>query len=335
MYLFFLPSIAIDIKARKRVAELYKLTDEITNASNEINEIYANKIYRKYRRLLAVNAKLKKQLRQYHCPDCKCIILSNGDAQQDRKEEQDYHDNDDSESSIIVAEDQEYQSKQKSSTSSLTSHSIIKRSRNNKNLRIICDIEDTENFDGNDSRFTKTTCDNNYNDCHEGDDGDNVNGSDTMNDENNEDKLFMTIDPYEFETTNDDNQSEHEIEEEADRDIDQNEEKDDETTCLPVILQNIIRQKAKKNNNAKSYLLQIPRYPALCEFLCDKSHTSFNRRPSGAQVRSLIVNHLSQHLANDVKMRMRLCDELREIHRSYMRTFMNNPHTSGTECIFS
>ncbi|CAF3743593.1 unnamed protein product, partial [Rotaria sordida] len=113
---------SIDIKARKRVAELYKLTDEITNASNEINEIYANKIYRKYRRLLAVNAKLKKQLRQYHCPGCKCVILSNGDVQQDRKEEQDYHDNDDSESSIIVAEDQEYQSKQKSSTSSLTSH---------------------------------------------------------------------------------------------------------------------------------------------------------------------------------------------------------------------
>ncbi|CAF4265156.1 unnamed protein product, partial [Rotaria sordida] len=205
---------AIDIKARKRVAELYNLTGEITNASNEINEIYANKIYRKYRRLLAVNAKLKKQLSQCHCPGCKCVILSNGDVQQDRKEEQEYHDHDDSESSIIVAEDQEYQSKQKSSTSSLTSHSIIKRSRNNKNPRIICDIEDTENFDGNDSRFTKTTCDNNYNDCHEDDDDDNANGSDTMNDENNEDKLFMTIDPYEFETTNDDNQSEHEIIEE-------------------------------------------------------------------------------------------------------------------------
>ncbi|CAF4309474.1 unnamed protein product, partial [Rotaria sordida] len=43
--------------------------------------------------------------------------------------------------------------------------------------------------------------------------GDNANGSDTMNDENNEDKLFMAIDPYEFETTNDDNQSEHEIKE--------------------------------------------------------------------------------------------------------------------------
>ncbi|CAF1595432.1 unnamed protein product [Rotaria sp. Silwood1] len=292
------------------------------------------------KRLIAVNAKLKKQLSQHHCRGCKCAILSNGDVQQDRKEEQDYHDNDDSESSIIVADYQDYQLKQKPSTSSLTSHSIIKRCRNKKIPRIICDIEDTDNFDGNNNRFTKTTCDNNYNDCHEDDDGkninngDNANNSDTMNDENNKDKLFMVIDPYEFETTNDDNQSEHEIKDEVDRDIDQKEEKDDETTRLPVILQAIIRQKAKKNNNAKSYLLQIPRYPALCEFLCDKSHTSFNRRPSGAQVRSLMVNHLSQHLANDAKMRMRLCDELREIHRSYMRTFMNNPHTSGAEYIF-
>ncbi|CAF4616574.1 unnamed protein product, partial [Rotaria sp. Silwood2] len=215
----FLPWIAIDIKARKRVAELYKLTDEITNASNEINEIYANKIYRKYRRLLSVNAKLKKQLSQYHCRGCKCVILSNGDVQQDRKEEQDYHNNDDSESSIIVADYQDYQLKQKFSTSSLTSHSIIKRSRNNKNPRITYDIEDTENFDGNDSRFTKTTFNNNSIDCHEEDDGNNINNDDntndsyTMSDENNEDKLFMAIDPYEFETTNDDNQLENEIKE--------------------------------------------------------------------------------------------------------------------------
>ncbi|CAF4663683.1 unnamed protein product, partial [Rotaria sp. Silwood2] len=210
----------IDIKARKRVAELYELTDEIINASNEINETYANKIYRKYRQLIAVNKKLKKQLSQYHCPGCKCTIPSNGDVQQDRKEEEDYHDDDNSESSIIVAQDQGRQSKQKSSTSSLTTHSIIKRSRKNKNPCIIPDIEDTENFDGNDSRFTKTTCDNNDNDCHEDDDGDNINDgdntndSDNMNDRDNEDKLFIAMDQNENETTKDDNQSEHEIKEE-------------------------------------------------------------------------------------------------------------------------
>ncbi|CAF4583521.1 unnamed protein product, partial [Rotaria sp. Silwood2] len=211
----------IDIKARKRVAELYELTDEIINASNEINETYANKIYRKYRQLIAVNKKLKKQLSQYHCPGCKCTIPSNGDVQQDRKEEEDYHDDDNSESSIIVAQDQGRQSKQKSSTSSLTTHSIIKRSRKNKNPCIIPDIEDTENFDGNDSRFTKTTCDNNDNDCHEDDDGDNINDgdntndSDNMNDRDNEDKLFIAMDQNENETTIDDNQSEHEIKEEG------------------------------------------------------------------------------------------------------------------------
>ncbi|CAF1216457.1 unnamed protein product [Rotaria sp. Silwood1] len=284
---------AIDIKARKRVAELYELTDEIINASNEINETYVNKIYQKYKQLIAVNKKLKKQLSQYHCPGCKCIIPSNGDVQQDRIEE-DYHDDDDDSETCFIP-----------------------------------NIEDTENFDGNDSRFTKTTCDNNDNDCHEDDDGDN------MNDGDNEDKLFIAMDQNENETTNDDNQSEHEIKEEVDRNIDQNEEEDDETTHLPVTLQNIIRQKAKRNNNARSYLLQIPHYPALCEFLCDKSHTSFNRRPSGTQVRPLIENHLSEHLANDAKMRMRLCDELREIHRSYLRTFMNDPHTTGTKYILS
>ncbi|CAF1196646.1 unnamed protein product [Rotaria sordida] len=328
---------AIDIKARKRVAELYELTDEIINASNEINETYANKIYRKYKQLIAVNKKLKKQLSQYHCPGCKCIIPSNEDVQQARKEEEeeDYHNDDDNESFIIIAEDQEYQSKQKPSTSFLTTHSLRKQSRKNKNPYIISDIEDTENFEGNDSRFTKTTCDSNDNDCHKDNDGNNINDSDSMKDGDNEDRLFIAMDQNENETTKDDNQSEHEIQEEVDKDVYANEEEDDETTCLPVILQDIIRQKAKKNNNARSYLLNIPLYPALCEFLCDKSYTSFNRRPSGTQIRPLIENHLSQNLANDAKIRMRLCDELREIHRSYMRTFMTDPHASRNKYISS
>lgn len=100
---------------------------------------------------------------------------------------------------------------------------------------------------------------------------------------------------------------------------------------LPLTLQEIIRRKAKKNKGAKAYLLQIPRYPALCEFLRDKSRTSFDHRPSEAQVRPLISNHLSQQLANDSKIRMRLRDELREIHRSFMRTFMSDPHASGSK----
>jgi len=100
---------------------------------------------------------------------------------------------------------------------------------------------------------------------------------------------------------------------------------------LPIALQNVIKNKATKNKNAKLYLLEIPRYPALCEFLRDKSSSSFDHRPSENQVRPLIANHLSKHLATDSKIRMRLRDELREIHRSYMRTFMNDPHATGTK----
>ena len=104
---------------------------------------------------------------------------------------------------------------------------------------------------------------------------------------------------------------------------------DDGMARLPLALQKVIQRKAKKNKNAKSYLLQITHFPALCEFLRDKSHTSFDQRPSEHQVRLLIANHLSPHLANDKKTRVRVRDELREMHRSYMRTFMTDPHGSG------
>lgn len=78
-------------------------------------------------------------------------------------------------------------------------------------------------------------------------------------------------------------------------------------------------------------MLQIPRYPALCEYLRDRSRTSFDHRPNEAQILPFITNHLSQMVAQDTKVRMRLRDELREIHRSYMRTFMNDPHASGSK----
>jgi hypothetical protein len=98
---------------------------------------------------------------------------------------------------------------------------------------------------------------------------------------------------------------------------------------LPLALQNVIQNKARRNKNAKAYLLEIPRYPALCEYLRDKSRTSFDHRPSEIQVRPLIENHISKNLANEAKIRMRLRDELREIHRSYLRTFMSDPHATG------
>lgn len=112
-------------------------------------------------------------------------------------------------------------------------------------------------------------------------------------------------------------------------------DEDNGMSCLPRDLQEVIKKKATKNKNAKAYLLQIPRYPALCEFLRDKSRTSFDHRPSENQVRPLIANHISKNVVNDSKLRMRLRDELREIHRSYMRTFMNDPHATGQKSTIS
>ncbi|CAF2854466.1 unnamed protein product [Rotaria sp. Silwood2] len=344
---------AIDTKARKRIEELYELTDEIINAYNDVNDTYSNKVYQKYKQLQQVNKKLKQQLNRHHCPGCKCTIPSNEEMQEEEQADDDDDDefDDDSENSMIDEQDQEYKHKEKSSSSSPTAHSIITRSRK-KNPFIIADIEDTQVFDANDSRFTKNTRDTN-NDNSDNNDGDNDN-----DDDDNAEEISMTTNQNENETTKDDNQSEHEVEEQVDNNENENENEaeheneneneneaehenenegeddDDGMARLPLTLQDIIRKKAKKNKNAKSYLLQISRYPALCEFLRDKSRTSFDHRPSENQVRPLIANHLSQHLANDAKIRMRLRDELREIHRSYMRTFMNDPHANGAKISF-
>ena len=104
---------------------------------------------------------------------------------------------------------------------------------------------------------------------------------------------------------------------------------------LPLALQTVIRSKATKNKNAKAYLLEIPRYPALCEYLREKSRASFDRRPSEKQVRPLIENHLSKNSVLDAKVRMRLRDELREIHRSYLRTLMTDPHAVGAKTMLN
>lgn len=97
---------------------------------------------------------------------------------------------------------------------------------------------------------------------------------------------------------------------------------------LPLVLQNIIRRKARNRRNPKPYLLEIPRYPALCEYLRDKSTKSFDSRTTDVEIRPFVEQHISKILATDKKQRMRIRDELREIHRSYLRTFMNDPHKS-------
>lgn len=100
---------------------------------------------------------------------------------------------------------------------------------------------------------------------------------------------------------------------------------------LPITLRDIIRRKAEKNKNAKAYLLQIPRYPALCEYLRDRNPKLFDHRPTELQVRPLIENHIGAQAVKDAKVRMRLRDELREIHRSYLRTVMTDPHGNNSK----
>ena len=63
---------SIDVKARKRIEQLYELTDEIISAYNEINDKYVNQIYRKYENMKELNRQLQRQLTSHHCAGCKC-----------------------------------------------------------------------------------------------------------------------------------------------------------------------------------------------------------------------------------------------------------------------
>lgn len=120
-----LASKSIDVKARKRIEELYELTDEIINAYNEIDEKYVNQIYRKYKRLQNENKKLKQQLAQHHCVGCKCAVRTESNAE--------VVDGDD-ESEESSGSDEEYKQRRKtSSTAAATTDSVITRSKKTNN----------------------------------------------------------------------------------------------------------------------------------------------------------------------------------------------------------
>jgi RNase P subunit RPR2 len=106
LYLFistgYLALKSVDIKARKRVEELYELTDEIINAYNEINEKYVHQIYRKFKQLQEINKKLKEKLTDHHCTGCKCSVPSANEEEEGEEEEEE-----ESEHSIADEDDDE------------------------------------------------------------------------------------------------------------------------------------------------------------------------------------------------------------------------------------
>jgi len=90
-FYLFLASKSVDLKARKRIGELFELTDEIINAYNEVNEKYVSQIYRKYKQLQEINKKLKEKLNQHHCAGCKCTKkLSHHVEEEEEEEESEY-----------------------------------------------------------------------------------------------------------------------------------------------------------------------------------------------------------------------------------------------------
>ncbi|UJR25632.1 hypothetical protein I4U23_006984 [Adineta vaga] len=62
----------IDYRARKRLEELYLLTDELLQEQSTKDDKYDYKLYKKYKRLKEMNRKLQEKIINQHCSGCKC-----------------------------------------------------------------------------------------------------------------------------------------------------------------------------------------------------------------------------------------------------------------------
>lgn len=68
---------AIDYKARKRIEELFLLTDELLRERSYETVRYDKKLYKKYKEVKEMNKKLQEKLLDYHCTGCQCRHSSN------------------------------------------------------------------------------------------------------------------------------------------------------------------------------------------------------------------------------------------------------------------
>ena len=139
---------SVDSKARKRIEELFELTDEIINAYNEINEKYVSQIYRKYEQIKAANKKLKETLQRHHCAGCQCATTQSNTNEQGGEEEEEEQQEEEKESSSEEEdddddseEDDDEQQQQQATNAALpssTTNSIVTRSKkNNRSFNFI------------------------------------------------------------------------------------------------------------------------------------------------------------------------------------------------------
>jgi hypothetical protein len=97
--------------------------------------------------------------------------------------------------------------------------------------------------------------------------------------------------------------------------------KGDGLSNLPLLLQNIIKNKVKQSKTDNKYLLKVGLYPKLCELLCDTSVDSLNNRSLKPIIRSFLLKHIKHFGKDYLKIFSRVQNEIRDIHQSYMLEF--------------
>jgi len=205
----------MDYISRKRIEELYLITDEILHRDDDINYKYDNKLYQKYKQLKKINKKLQEKIINQHCSGCKCHNQLNEDTEE--------------------------------STSKYS------------DKRTECSSDDEEQIDTNQT-------------------------------------VSKTNDPMA-------------------------EEEEEDLSDLPLLLQDIIKNKVKENKTDNKYLLEIGLHPAICKLLCNTSVDSLKTREIQQAIRPFISKNIKTTRTTYMKILFHITNEIRDIHQSYLLQF--------------
>jgi len=99
------------------------------------------------------------------------------------------------------------------------------------------------------------------------------------------------------------------------------EEEDDSLCNLPILLQDIIKNKIKQSKTNNKYLLKVGLYPAICKLLCDTSLDSLTYHSIQKEIRPFFSKYVNYNQKNYMRRLSNVANEIRDIHQLYMLEF--------------
>ena len=102
---------------------------------------------------------------------------------------------------------------------------------------------------------------------------------------------------------------------------------------LPEELKILIRQQIEKDPSNNQYLLKLGSYPVVCRYLRNSLPDSFYSNLISQHLRPLIINEIPSERSEYSKTFLRVRQQLRELHQTYLLQFIDNPDQEDTIAI--